>query len=98
MAKKQAQETYDEHIRRKQAEIVSRRLRIGEDSGLPAKREQEQTQASRAFDPTKRLEEMSLQELEQRYGNANPQNSNPNAINTNPTYNSSPSGLVDVVI
>lgn len=31
MAKKQAQETYDEHIRRKQAEIVNRRLRIGED-------------------------------------------------------------------
>jgi hypothetical protein len=80
MAKKQAQETYDQHIRRKQAEIVNRRLRVGDDQGLPVKGGQEQSLASRAFDPSKRLEAMTLQELEQRYGNTNPQSSNPNSL------------------
>ena len=55
----------------------------------------EPAQANKAFDPSKRLEEMTLQELEQRYGNTNPQNSNPNAINSNPAYQG---GLVDVVL
>ena len=98
MAKKQAKETYDEHIKRKQEEIVNRRLRMGEERGLPTRPGQAPDRSGQAFDPTKRLGEMTIRELEQRYGNTNPQNSNPHAMNPNTGKLGEHSGLVDVVL